>query len=222
MPGKLVSESNNSNWEAPVAAIIRAWPFSWIARRMASAACSAAARPSENLSSYILTFIDWNRRTGAYTIYPRSVSRIRYSIALCLNEDIICVFLEVKHSILTATPSVVRTDLCQPRAPFRGAPGRYLDCLFRAAAYRDCNANSPCHRILDTYRSRPGANLENPWGCGQAFHYFCLRPVDGADLLHFLRSFHVAGNFWQAHAENLRDRRRAQAHYHHAISGAVA
>src|SRR5208337_3157907 len=50
MAGVLVSASRNSSCDAAVAAMIRAWPRSAIARRIAVAACSAAALPREALS----------------------------------------------------------------------------------------------------------------------------------------------------------------------------
>src|SRR5205814_9822805 len=57
MPSIAVRASRNSNCEAPVAAMIRALPLLCIALQRETAACSAAARPREALSSYTLMTI---------------------------------------------------------------------------------------------------------------------------------------------------------------------
>ena len=64
MFGDLVSASRNSSCDAPVAAMMRAWPRSVIARRIAVAAWSAAARPIADLSLNILSSIVKLARPG--------------------------------------------------------------------------------------------------------------------------------------------------------------
>src|SRR5689334_8965333 len=75
MPGIVVSASRNSNCEAPVAAMIRALPAFVIASRRELAACSAAARPREVLSSYTLVTIGQPQHIGqrsAHDHLPRA------------------------------------------------------------------------------------------------------------------------------------------------------
>src|SRR5580765_7806467 len=63
-PGAAVNASRNSFCDAAVAATIRALPWSSIARRIADAACSAAALPSEVRSSKILKSIFYPYDSG--------------------------------------------------------------------------------------------------------------------------------------------------------------
>src|SRR5437762_11800621 len=78
MPSIAVRASRNSNCEAPVAAMIRALPLLCIALQRETAACSAAARPREDLSSYTLMTIGQSQHDGKRSTHDH-LARIRWN-----------------------------------------------------------------------------------------------------------------------------------------------
>src|SRR5437879_13093813 len=102
MSGLAVRASRNSNCEAPVAAMIRALPVFFIASRRELAACSAAARPKETLSSLILVTIGEPQHFRQCSTHDH-LPRVRRNIARFEQ----CVVL--LHDRLDPIQTVVRT-----------------------------------------------------------------------------------------------------------------
>src|SRR5438034_10771201 len=103
MPSIAVRASRNSNCEAPVAAMIRALPLLCIALRRETAACSAAARPREALSSYTLMPIGHSEHVGKRSTHDH-LARIRWN-STRFEQRVILI-----HDRLDSIQTVIRPE----------------------------------------------------------------------------------------------------------------
>src|SRR5437016_5625518 len=121
----LVNASRKSNWDVPVAVMIRAQPRSWIALRTAADACSAAALLRESLSSKTLTimlvFSPWPQ---TYKCFVLASWKVFYITACDCNNG-----FEVHGNRL---PGAVASRFFAVRLPF---PIRHLTSLSTFCRY---------------------------------------------------------------------------------------
>src|SRR6516162_3348388 len=103
MPGMAVSASRNSNCEALVSAMMRGRPGSYTTCANEVAACSAAARAKEFLSSQVLMTIGEPQHSRQCSTHDH-LPRVRRNIARLEQRFILL------HNSLDALQAVVRSE----------------------------------------------------------------------------------------------------------------